>query len=559
MISSKSDFVNITMEMFNPLKKHYSTNNARLILGHWGAFYDEDVIELEAWARPLWAFASYIKGGGSEPELEEIYLNGLIHGTDPSDDEYWGHSEDYDQRFVEMASIAYSLLIIPDKLWYPLTTGQKNNVVSWLSEINTHETQNCNWLFFTVLVNLALKKLGRPYDEEKMESFLQTLDSFYIGNGWYEDGYLKNKDYYIAFAFHFYGLLYSTFEPDSPYSIKFRNRAEIFGREFIYWFDDNGEALPYGRSLTYRFAQVAFFSACVYADVEPFSTSVMKGIICRHFDAWMNSPIKDNDGILTVGYKYNNLIMSENYNAPGSPYWCMKALVLLALPDNHEFWSAAAAPMPDLDTIKVLSSPLMILQRTTDNVVAAVSGIHSPTAEKMGHVVEKYSKFLYSTKFGFSVQKFNNNLDEMAPDSMLVFEVNDHFYVRYNVSNAEILGNSMVSQWSPLDGITVETKITFTNNGHTREHTVNSNVACKAYDCGFAVSTSEEAYGEAVTDNMARISTSKSICCVSGSQGKVIAASPNTNIVNPTASIPAVVYDIPQGISYITTQVQTTL
>ena len=33
----------------------------------------------------------------------------------------------------------------------------------------------------------------------------------------------------------------------------------------MYWFDTEGRELPYGRSLTYRFAHGAFFSALAFA------------------------------------------------------------------------------------------------------------------------------------------------------------------------------------------------------------------------------------------------------------------------------------------------------
>lgn len=95
----------------------------------------------------------------------------------------------------------------------------------------------------------------------------------------------------------------------------------IFARQFIYRFDSTGEALPFGRSLTYRFAQVSFFSACVIAGIEPFTLGQMKGLIARHIENRLTRDIFDRDGILTIGYGYPNLIMAEAYNAPGSPYW----------------------------------------------------------------------------------------------------------------------------------------------------------------------------------------------------------------------------------------------
>ena len=52
---------------------------------------------------------------------------------------------------------------------------------------------------------------------------------------------------------------------DPEHTALFKERAKTFSESFIYWFDDEGKALPFGRSLTYRFAQAAFFSACAHA------------------------------------------------------------------------------------------------------------------------------------------------------------------------------------------------------------------------------------------------------------------------------------------------------
>ncbi len=43
---------------------------------------------------------------------------------------------------------------------------------------------------------------------------LALIDSMYIGDGWYVDGKTTQRDYYIPFAFHYYGLIYATFMQD---------------------------------------------------------------------------------------------------------------------------------------------------------------------------------------------------------------------------------------------------------------------------------------------------------------------------------------------------------
>lgn len=163
--------------------------------------------------------------------------------------------------------------------------------------------------------------------------------------------------------------------------------------------------MVYGRSLTYRFAQAAFWSACIYADVPVFSHGIIKGIIVRHFEEWFSHPITDNGGVLTIGYRYTNLHMSESYNSPGSPYWSLKAFILLALPGNHPFWQAEPLPFPLFDQYQtVLQSEAQLIIQHSGNAVTALTPGRLHYINHV-HVSEKYCKFAYSSEFGFRDRK----------------------------------------------------------------------------------------------------------------------------------------------------------
>ena len=152
------------------------------------------------------------------------------------------------------------------------------------------EAPNNNWQFFSVIVNLGFKSVGLPYNEGHVAAVLEKMDSFYTGNGWYTDGKTTQIDYYVAFAMHFYGLIYAKLaeKEDPEHSRIFKERAMRFAQDFIYWFDEDGAALAFGRSTTYRFAQSCFFlCTCVFAEIEPFPMGVMKGIIARNLEWWM--------------------------------------------------------------------------------------------------------------------------------------------------------------------------------------------------------------------------------------------------------------------------------
>lgn len=560
-LNSKRDFQELLLKILNPLLPHYSEKKAELILGVTATNYDQRAIRLEAFSRPLWGLVPLWAGGGEAPEFEAIYPRGLAAGTDPRGAEYWGGFHNSDQRFVEMAAIAYALLLAPEKVWAPLDEEEKGRLCRWLYGINEYELPVCNWRMFAVLVNVALKKLGRPYSEEKLEYYLEGTNDFYLRDGWYQDGDSEQKDYYVSFAIHFYSLLYARVmaEEDPERCGLFKERAALFAKQFIYWFDDGGAALPFGRSLTYRFAQVSFWCACLMADVTPFPLGVIKGLVVRHLQDWLKRPIFDREDILTIGYGYPNLIMGEMYNGPGSPYWSLKTFALLMLPDEHPFWTAEAEPMPALKTQRALPCADMLIRRYENHITAYTPGKYSPNG--LGHTPEKYGKFAYDTRFSMNVAKSTFELHEAAPDSMLAFYIDGYVYVRRICEQFCVSEEKVTSLWRPYPGIRVETTVIPTENGHVRRHRVESDRDCVAYDCGFAVEIDVE--GEKLTEDgaMAQVENYYSLCRVSSGagegRGKVIIADPNTNLLHPMTRIPSVCYPIKRGVNHIITEVYT--
>ena len=556
-LSTKQDFQALMHLFLDPLKPYYSAGGARLHLGETGVTYGQAAIELEAFSRPLWALVPFWVGGGSDPEFEDIYRRGLAAGSDPENPEYWGECKDYDQCFVEMAAIACGLLNAPEKLWDPLSDAEKQNLARWLDQINHHQIPECNWQFFMILVNLALKKCGMPYDPENMARGLARIDSYYSGEGWSTDGASPQKDYYIPWAIQYYGVLYAKFaaDTDPERAALYRSRAELFARQFIYWFDENGAALPYGRSLTYRFAQNCFWAACVWAGLEPFPLGVMKGLIVRNFNWWLDQKMFDRDGILTIGYCYPQMYMAERYNAPGSPYWGMKSFILLALPDSHPFWSAEAEPMPALDALKPMPHANMLVARTKGRVTAYAAGVNEGHGH--GQFPEKYAKFAYDTRFGFCASRSREVIYQAAPDSMLAFVIDDNVFVRKVSLSHEIRADRVVSKWSPFPGITVTTTVLPTADGHIRRHEIESAYPCEAYDCGFAVPNFAPGYVESTAGGAATARNAAVSCTVSGSgEGTVIKCDPNVSLYSTNVCIPAVRYAIPEGRTVLETEIK---
>ena len=555
-LQSKADFTALMHRFLDPLKPFYSAGCGRLHLGETGVTYDQNAIELEAFSRPLWALVPFWVGGGSDPEFEEIYRKGLASGSDPAGPEYWGKCKDYDQCFVEMAAIACGILTAPEKVWEPLSDAEKKNLAAWLGQINEHTIPDCNWQFFRILTNLALKSQNMPYSEELLEDGLKKIDSYYSGDGWSTDGASIQKDYYIPWAIQYYGLLYSKFaaDTDPQRAALYRSRAELFAQQFVYWFDANGAALPFGRSLSYRFAQNCFWAACIWAGLEPLPLPVMKGLIVRNFHWWLDQKMFDRDGILTIGYCYPQMYMAERYNAPGSPYWGMKCFLLLALPDDHPFWSAEAAPMPALDSLKPMPYANMLVQRRAGRVTAYAAGVNEGHGH--GQFPEKYAKFAYDTRFGFCASRSREVLYQAAPDNMLAFVIDDNVFVRKVSKTWEIQKGAVVAQWSPFPGIEVTTTITPTATGHRRHHEIDSNFDCEAYDCGYAVPNFAPNYAESVENDTAEAHTDTLRCAVTGKGTPVvIGCDPNTSLYHTNVHLPAVNYHIAKGHTVLDTEV----
>jgi hypothetical protein len=543
-LRNKQDLQEAMRQIVDPLKPFYSEGSSRLKLGVTGAGSHSFVTEMEGFSRVLWGIVPLLAGGGDH-ELWDTCLEGIRNGTNAKHEEYWGSVADYDQRLVEMAVFGYALVLIPNKIWDPLNEREKSNLYHWLNQINSHPCHDCNWLFFHVLVNLGFRKVGLPYDHEQMNRNLNRIDEFYLTQGWYSDGVGGHSDYYVPFAFHYYGLLYSKLmsDEDPERSARFKLRAVEFSKDFIHWFAPDGSAIPYGRSLTYRFGHSAFWSAMVYAEVDAVPLGILKGLILRNLRWWFKQPIFSNSGLLTIGYAYPNLVMAENYNAPGSPYWALKTFLPLALSDDHPFWATEELPLPQLSTLSIQSPAHLVIcqQEETDHVIAFNSG-HLSTNEHT-HTSAKYEKFAYSNVFGFSVPRSEWGLGQGAFDSMLALSEGDNlFRVRRMNEESRIDENVLYSRWKPWRDVEVQTWIVAGLPWHIRIHQVCTERSLDVAEGGFALGN--ELNLQIMSGDGPKVTAS----CHLGKSGivgllgydvvELIYPQANTNIMQPRTVIP---------------------
>ena len=550
---TRSDVERAAFQLIEPLVPLLSPGKARLHLGDTGAAYGDDIAEMEAFARPLWAIVPLLIGGSKLVEpIWALWREGIAHGTDPEHPEYWGKINSYDQRQVEMAVFGYGMALAPQQFFFALDQAAQKNLYLWLEQINHTELYHNNWTYFRVLVNIGFMACGLPYNQERLKADFETLEMHYEVDGWYYDlpGQL---DYYTPWAFHYYGLIYARAmaQRDPERSLLLLDRAKEIAPDIACWFDSEGSALPYGRSLTYRFAQSAFFSALALADGESHALSYgqMKRLLLSNLRFWFKKPIFTRDGVLTIGYGYPSLLMSEGYNAPGSPYWALKAFACLALEEEHPFWQAKEA---------AYNAPALSLQRHMRMLIArGDKGRHviaypaGNCCEAHAHCDAKYEKFAYSTVFGFSVPKTQRHLGGGAFDSMLALSEDEvYWHTRYQAKEYELREDRVISVWRPFTGVKIRTQIIPCGSWHLRVHEIETNRWLYAAEGGFAIANREEirvdcSQGQALASAPWGVSA---VFAVRGYKtGEMVKPEPNTNLMAPRTLIPTLKTQLAPG------------
>lgn len=551
-LNSKEDLKLLVQQILSAVRPYFAEGNSRIYLANTTTQYGREIAAIEAFSRQLWGLIPLIVSG-EEFSKYEIYIEAIKNGTNPDHKQYWGKIGDYDQRVVEMAAFGLLLALTSDKLFKYFSETEKTNLYNWLRQSETALISDNNWHYFPVLVQIGFKKAGLPYNQKFIDDKFAKLETYYLGDGWYSDGAGRARDYYISMGFHFYGLLYARMMNDvDPLRAKvLTDRASRFAQDFIYYFSDDGSAIPFGRSQTYRFGQGAFWSAYAFCGLDDIAPGVVKGIILRHLRWWISQPIFDRDGILSIGYSYPNLIMAEDYNAPGSPYWGLKVALVLALPDGDVFWRTPELPLPDLKGIYAVPHANQILVRDSAHNWMLSSGQFDFFNFVNGE--SKYCKFAYSAKYGFTVERDRWGLIHASPDSMLLLSENDNYWRgRRECEFVKMTESMLCCRWKPWDNVCIDTWLVPVNGWQLRIHQIHNERNLICAEGGFSV----RSLGQIKTET-----DQKSSYVISGDdislitslykddrRGDTVKLPPNSNILWPeTPVVPLLTGTLPPG------------
>ena len=559
-LKKRSDYERALIDILQPVYELMNDEGklGRVRISDSGSVYDEPRREIEGFMRSLWGVGPLCSTPQRAKQFAEYYdaaVAGILAGVDPDSPWYWGELGDYDQLFVEMGSLATMLILTKDFFWAKLSPNDQQHLYTWLDQINQHSIPPTNWLFFRVLVNTFFQHVGLPVPAGQPGLDLAELDSYYLADGWYFDGYNTQIDYYIPFGMQYYGVLYSQLaaDPDEPHVAIFRQRAVKFAQTFKDWFVQSGVALPFGRSQTYRFAQSAFWSVAGFAHLPLAESKLAPTLLRRNMHWWFNRPIFTEDGLLTIGYGYPNLVMAEGYNAPGSPYWAMKNFINLALPDDDPFWQgddvALASPK---QVVNPYSRMLLVRDVANTELQAFTAGQHS---HEHAHGESKYEKYVYSTTFGFSVSKGSTLPKQGGFDSTLALsEGDDHYRTVFGYAAHAIHDEYVYSRWEPWHDVTVQNFIVPRYPWHIRLHIIDSGRALNAIEGSF----SAPADGQMVNQTQAAFyhstaGTTGIVAITPANTATVEQPEPNTNVLYPRTALPQLTYNLPIGRTVVIT------
>ncbi|MGR7055834.1 DUF2264 domain-containing protein [Klebsiella aerogenes] len=534
-LTSREEVLRLVNEMLNAVAPYFKNDASRINLANFTAHYGQQVASMETFSRLLWGVTPLL-AGGSEPQHFSFYLQAIKNGTNPQHADYWGEVAPYDQRIVEMAAYGLLLALAGETVLAHFTAAEKENLWRWLKQCETQDIPDNNWHFFPILVQVGFHYCGMPTNPQAREDHFAAMERYYLGDGWYSDGPGRPRDYYISMGFHFYGLIYAKLmaDVDPQRCAELRQRAARFSSDFIHFFADDGAAIPFGRSLTYRFAEAAFWSAAAFAGLEVFSPGVMKGIVLRHLRWWLKQPMFDRDGVLSVGYSYPNLAMAEDYNAPGSPYWGLKTMLVLALGEGDAFWQAAELPLPPLPAQHTIAYADQVLVHQADHLWMLTSG--QLELNNFVNTEAKYCKFAYSTRFGFTIERGRYGLNHAAPDSMLLLAEKDNYWRGRRECQQVVTADGVIySRWLPWRDVVIDSWLLALGDWQLRVHRITTQRALDCAEGGFSLANrplpqAQERDGACCLRNARDISA---IFCLHphARRGETVLTPPNSNLL----------------------------
>lgn len=317
---------------------------------------NKDVAYMEAFGRLIAGLAPFLALPPDDTEEGKIRQRlllqtqqSLAHAVDPNSPDYlyWG-SPSSRQPLVDAAFIAQALLAAPDVLWKPLDTVTQQRFITEFKNLRQLQPYNSNWLLFAAMIETFLLSIGEAPDAPRIDTAIDAINKWYVGDGWYSDGATFHFDHYNGYVIQ--PMLVEVLRENAAKGRKEKKLFETaykrmqryasFQERFI---SPEGTYPVFGRSSTYRvgafqpLAKLALDNALPKeispAQVRCALTAVMKRMFIPSTFT--------KEGCLTLGLVGNQQqAITDGYSNTGSMYLTSYAFLPLGLPATHEFWTA---------------------------------------------------------------------------------------------------------------------------------------------------------------------------------------------------------------------------
>nr|WP_240150419.1 DUF2264 domain-containing protein [Streptomyces sp. SID7805] len=368
---------------------------------------------LEGFARTFLLAAFRLAGDdGRDPHgLLDRYAQGLTSGTEsptfdtelaPGQPDSWPRIETVRQAYVEAASVALGLRLTRRRLWDTLDDRVRARIAEWLLPTLEPPPIDNNWWLFGLTVGGFLLDAGIETERAQaaIDRALARIDDWYRGDGWYSDGDNRAFDHYNAWALHFYPVLHAHLSGDAALLATHGARLHAQLTSYTRLFDTNGAPIPFGRSLTYRFAATAapWLGALTgHTPLTPGATRRLASGALRHF---LDRGAVTEDGLLPLGWYGPYAPMLQGYSGPASPYWASKGFLGLLLPADHPAWTGPEEPLPaeTADAVFPLGPTGLLVQSTASDGLVRLHNHGSNSV--LAAADPYYARYAYSTRTG---------------------------------------------------------------------------------------------------------------------------------------------------------------
>lgn len=310
---------------------------------------------LEAFGRSIMGLAPWLEADQKCLDADEAALQKewrqkallcIDRATDPTSPDFMLFDRG-GQPLVDAAFLAHALVRAPRELAGKLDPRVKMHLADAFRSSRAIVAVNCNWLFFTAMVEAGLYVLGEKYDLMRVLNAVRSFREWYVGDGLYGDGRVFHFDYYNSFVIHpMYTDIVNLMSGEHPEIAEMREsvnaRAARYASILERLIGPEGSYPVVGRSICYRFGAFQMLAqAALEHRLEAHLTPAgvrcgLNAVIRRVMSA---KDLFDACGWLQPGVYGLQPELAEGYINIGSLYLCSTVFLPLGLTPEDPFWA----------------------------------------------------------------------------------------------------------------------------------------------------------------------------------------------------------------------------